>query len=137
MHIYKTKLNRIAVEHGDVLKILSAKEDSYQGFGEVYISEVMPGRIKAWKKHSLMTLNLIVPKGAVKFVFTRDGLEFAEYTIGEENYARLTVGPRIWFGFKNIGSELAYVVNVADIVHEPKEVEKSNLDRFEYNWNNL
>ena len=47
-------------------------ENSFNDFGEAYISEVLPGIVKAWKFHYKMTLNLIVVKGRVKFVFCND-----------------------------------------------------------------
>ena len=52
-----------------MLKVLSNLETEYEGFGEVYFSELRPKSIKAWKYHYKMTLNLIVPLGEVKFVF--------------------------------------------------------------------
>ena len=45
---------------------------AYNGFGELYFSEVNFGEIKAWKKHKKMVMNLIVPCGEVKFVFFDD-----------------------------------------------------------------
>ena len=38
-------------------------------FGEIYFSNINSLCIKAWKKHKIMTLNLIVPIGKVRFVF--------------------------------------------------------------------
>ena len=47
-----------------------------------------------------------------------------KYKIGENNYKRLTVSPNIWFGFKGIGKKINLVVNISDIVHDPKESKK-------------
>ena len=62
-------LKEIEVEGGNVLHALKKSDSSFKDFGEAYFSFVNFGHVKAWKKHSKMTLNLIVPIGEVKFVF--------------------------------------------------------------------
>ena len=59
----------------------------------MYFSWINKNSIKAWKKHTKMTLNLVVPLGKVKFVFhnPKQPDVFREETIGEDNYKRLTV----------------------------------------------
>ena len=37
-------------------------DPGFEGFGEVYFSSVLQGLVKAWKRHSRMTLNLDVYK---------------------------------------------------------------------------
>ena len=68
----------------------------YSGFGEAYFSQVESGVIKAWKRHHEMTLNLVVPVGAIHFVLYDDRhnsstcSEFQQVTLSTENYYRLT-----------------------------------------------
>jgi len=136
-NIILTPLPVIRTVGGNVLKGLLKTEPSFNGFGEAYFSEVMPGAVKAWKYHKEMTLNLIVPKGSVKFVFY-DGSNgediFREIIIGSENYSRITVKPGIWFGFKGMHKETSLVLNIADILHNPEEVERLSADHIKYNW---
>ena len=136
-HISVKKIPIISAVGGDVLKVLSNLETEYEGFGEVYFSELRPESIKAWKYHYKMTLNLIVPLGEVKFVFFKQKNNvdfFKEITIGRSNYCRITVKPGIWFGFKNIISEKSIVMNVANITHEEKEVKRTQINQIKYNW---
>ena len=63
-----TPLRIINTEGGDILHGLKMHENDYQGFGEAYFSIIESGAIKAWKRHRRMTLNIIVPVGAIKFV---------------------------------------------------------------------
>ena len=67
-----TDLKIILGENGGVMHALKATESSYSGFGEAYFSSVVTGKIKGWKQHLKMTLNLVVPVGAIRFVIYDD-----------------------------------------------------------------
>jgi dTDP-4-dehydrorhamnose 3,5-epimerase len=136
-YITVTNLPIIETDGGSVLKGLLKTDSTFNGFGEAYFSEVEPGAIKGWKYHKEMTLNLVVPKGQVKFVFciNDNGIDkFEEIVIGKEMYARITVKPGIWFGFQGVHTETSLVLNIADIVHRAAEVERLDLNEINYNW---
>jgi dTDP-4-dehydrorhamnose 3,5-epimerase len=131
-----TPLARIAAEGGDVLRAMKKSDVGCPGFGEAYFSWVLHGAIKAWKRHTRMTMNLIVPVGRVRFVFMDDSnyrvrQEFA----GEGHYVRITVPPGIWFGFQGVSTSASLILNLASIEHDPTEVEKVPVTEFDYNWN--
>ena len=134
------KLKIVSVDGGDVLRGLKSSETGYNGFGELYFSEVNFGKIKAWKKHNKMVMNLIVPCGKVKFVFydNRDiskiTKKYQEIVISKSNYKRITVPPNIWFGFKGIGKENNLVVNLSNIEHADDEVERKQINELNYQW---
>ena len=67
--ILVTPLARIATDGGDVMHALKNNDPEYGGFGEAYFSWLEHRKVKAWKCHTEMTMNLIVPFGQVKFVF--------------------------------------------------------------------
>jgi len=135
--ILATPLKRISTEGGDVMHALNKSDKGFNGFGEVYFSWVEQGSIKAWKCHQRMTLNLVVPLGEVYFVFhlAKEKDIFKVETIGAERYVRLTVPPGIWFGFKGLASGRSLLMNVADIEHDPDEVERLALTDINYDWN--
>ena len=94
-------LKQFHLEEGDVLHALKSNEEEFKGFQEAYFSIINPYKIKGWKKHLKMTMNLIVPIGSVRFIFYDEKKNFLEsIVIGEENYLRITVPPNIWFGFR-------------------------------------
>ena len=129
-----TDLKIFSTTNGDVLHALKKSDVSDFQFGEVYFSFIDYLSIKAWKKHKVMTLNLIVPVGAVRFVFyDLKEAKFLEVELSPSNYRRLTVPPNVWFGFKGLG-KTNMVVNVASHEHDTDEVEIANLDRFKYKW---
>ena len=137
----KIQLNNLKIiqtEGGDVRHFLKSNEHSYKGFGEIYFSFINKDSIKGWKLHTKMTMNLVVPIGEVGFVFSEESSSsFKVYKIGENNHARLTVPPNIWFGFKGLGLKTNLVVNLSDIIHDPDESKKLNLDKFNFDWNTL
>lgn len=108
----------------------------FADFGEAYFSWIEAGAIKGWKAHVRMTLNLVVPLGRVRFVFHRREAvnDFRVEEIGEHRYARLTVPPGIWFGFKGVGASASLIMNLADIPHDPDEVRKCALADISYAW---
>lgn len=133
--IIVTPLKRIPTVGGDVMHALKDSENEFNGFGEVYFSWIDHGAIKAWKYHKKMTLNLVVPKGEISFVFQIDNqnAHLRKEIIGESNYARITVPPGIWFGFKGIGHQ-NLLMNLADISHDPDEVLRKKPSEIDYNW---
>ena len=121
-------LKKINLEEGDVLHALKASEDEFHGFKEAYFSTIKNNKIKAWKRHLLMTMNLIIPIGRVQFNFYDNNKNLLKNTIvGEDNYCRITVPPMIWFGFKGLSSHTSYILNISDELHNPLEVERKPL----------
>jgi len=118
---------------GDIFHAIKSSDASFDGFGEAYFSTVHAGTIKGWKKHTLMTLNLIVPCGAVEFVCF-DGEAFQQVILSKENYQRLTVRPGVWVAFRGVSNGLNLLLNVANIEHDPKESESCGLEEINYEW---
>ena len=126
---------QISTAGGDVWHALKSTEDSFIGFGEAYFSWVEPGAIKAWKQHLRMTMNLLVPLGSVRFVFHNLAARtLREEIIGESNYQRLTVPPNIWFGFQGLSKTPSLVLNLANLPHDPTEVERKMKEEIYFNW---
>ena len=57
---------------GNVMHAMKKSSLGYVGFGEAYFSQIHKGAIKGWKRHSQMTLNIIVPIGSIRFVLIND-----------------------------------------------------------------
>lgn len=133
-----TPLKKISSKSGDVLHAMKNDDDGACGFGEAYFSEILPGEVKAWKRHNIMTLNLIVPVGAIKFVImddrNKDINSFEELTLSCDNYCRLTVPPMVWMGFKGDHPTKSILLNIANIKHNPNESDKKDLSEIKYNW---
>ena len=132
------KLKQFFLEEGNLFHGLKNSDDGYDKFGEIYFSFINENSIKAWKFHKKMTLNLIVPVGSIRFNFLdfrEESSTFKEkftLTLSDKDYSRLTVPPKIWFGFKGLGDKTNLLVNIANMPHDDNEVETKDIDKFEF-----
>lgn len=133
----RTPLARIPTKGGDVLHAMRSNDPGFSQVEEAYFSCVDPGAVKAWKKHTRMTSNLIVPVGRVRFVLFEADVGFRVEEIGEATYCRLTVPPGLWLGFMGCGSSPSLVLNLADMVHDPSEVMRREVEEIEFDWSAL
>jgi dTDP-4-dehydrorhamnose 3,5-epimerase len=135
-------LRRIADERGAVFHMLREDSPVFTRFGEIYFSLVYPDVVKGWHVHSEMTLNYAVPVGMIKLVCYDDRADspskgvVQELHIGELNYALVTIPPRVWNGFKGIGSQTALVANCATTPHDPGEIQRVDpfINDIPYDW---
>jgi dTDP-4-dehydrorhamnose 3,5-epimerase len=135
-----TPLKIINTSKGNIYHALKCSENEFSSFGEAYFSEVAYKEIKGWKKHKDMTLNLIVPLGAIKFVVYDDRVNsatfgfFFEIIISRENYSRVTIPPQVWVAFQGVERGINMLLNIASIEHDPQESEIRDITHFNYNW---
>ena len=132
--VFKTPINRITVEGGDVIKNIKLGDKGYIGFGETYYSIIYFNKKKGWKRHLKMTLNLTCPMGAVRFVFSADLKKFQDIVLDENNFYRITIHPGIWFAFEGLHKPYSIVNNVADMVHNPIEIERKDFKEVDFFW---
>jgi dTDP-4-dehydrorhamnose 3,5-epimerase len=132
--ILVTPLERIPLKGGDVLHAMKCTDPGFVDFGEAYFSLIDIDAIKAWKRHLRMTLNIMVPLGAVQFVFINDQGVMREEVIGLDRYIRLTIPPGIWFGFRGLVAPYSLLMNIADTPHDPAEIERKELGAFKFQW---
>jgi dTDP-4-dehydrorhamnose 3,5-epimerase len=135
-------LKQIPLEKGDVWHGLKNSDEGFKGFGEVYFSNINPGQIKGWKMHTKTTLNLIVIKGEIEFIFFDE--RHKSETFGKffkilasdngSNYCRITVSPGIWMAFKCKSSDPALLMDIIDQPHCDLEALKKDINEFTYNW---
>jgi dTDP-4-dehydrorhamnose 3,5-epimerase len=133
-----TPLKQIVHPKGDVFHGMKCTDPGYTQFGEAYFSTVHRGDIKPWKRHFRMTLNLVVPVGKIRFVLHDDrpdsptNGETLSVEIGPDNYQRLTVPPAVWMAFEGVNEGMNLLLNIADMQHDPNEVERADLEKFKY-----
>ena len=133
-----TKLDIIDTLGGNVMHAMKESSVEYAGFGEAYFSQVDKGAIKAWKRHKKMTLNLMVPVGEIRFVLFDDrevlNTQFQEIIISKNNYCRFTVPPMIWMGFQGFSDGGSMLLNIANMEHDPNEVDRKEVGKINYDW---
>lgn len=136
-------LKQIVNEKGDLYHAMKKSSPGFEGFGEAYFSSVTHGVVKGWKQHQRMTLNLVVPVGAIAFVVyderpdSQTRGEFFQQILSQENYQRLTVAPGLWMAFAGVSRNLNLLLNIASIEHDPDEARNRDLTEIPYAWDAL
>ena len=136
-------LREIADNRGSVLHMMRRDSKLFKQFGEVYFSEILSGKVKAWKRHKQQTQNLTVPVNNIRLVIydnrpsssTHGKIE--EYELGRpDHYCLVHIPPMLWYGFQALGGETALIVNCADQPHDPNDTESLSSDSNEipYQW---
>ena len=129
-----TPLLQIHNPKGDIYHVMKKNDLGYHGFGEAYFSSIYKGQIKNWKKHTKMTLNLIVPMGEIKFVVYNDNSkDFFSVKLSKKNYQRLTVKPGLWLAFQGL-EDTNMLLNLANIEHDQSESVSIALEELNYEW---
>ena len=138
-----TELRQVSDERGALLHMLRCDDAEFSRFGECYFSEVLPGAIKAWKRHRMQTQNLAVPVGRIRMVIydNREGSgtrgQLQELQLGRPDaYLRVQIPPGLWYGFACIGDAPALLANCTDFPHDPTESEQCapNPPIIPYQW---
>lgn len=129
-----SKINVIYQDKGDIFKLLSNDSQDFDKFGEAYFSNIKFNEIKGWKKHLKMKCILIPVLGDVDVViFDFKNNEFEKFNLNIKNPHRLIIPPDTIFAFK--GNETKNcILNISNILHDPKESLTFNLNEFKYNW---
>lgn len=119
---------------GQVRHALKASAAGFAGFGEAYFSELLPGSVKAWKRHWRMTCNLVGVLGEVRVqvLDLRPDSPSAgaslQCRLGPQHGVRLVLPPGVWFGLQGMDQGPSLVLNIASIEHDPSEAESAPLD---------
>ncbi len=138
-----TPLNKIHHPKGDVFHGMKKSDVGFAGFGEAYFSTIKKNAIKGWNRHKKMTLNLVVPIGSVAFIIydnrqnSNSKGSFFRVELSSSNYQRLTVLPELWIAFKGKNNNTNFILNIADMEHDPDEIERLDLDQFDYDWKSV
>lgn len=138
-----TELRQIGDDRGAVLHMLRCDAPEFRRFGECYFSEVLPGGVKAWKRHRVQTQNLAVPVGRIRMVIyddregtaTRGQVQVLE--LGRPDaYFRLRIPPGLWYGFACLSATPALLANCADFPHDPAECDLRPINDpgIPYQW---
>jgi len=108
--------------------------------GEVYLSRVEYGVVKAWHLHSEMTLRYVPACGRIILGLydARAGSPSKGNTLilrlsdTGEAYMMVTVPPGIWNGFRADPTTLssAVILNCPDIPHDPNEITRADPRKF-------
>ena len=115
----KTKnLKVIPDERGWLMEILRCDDELYEKFGQLYFTPTYPGVVKAWHLHQKQRDNFTCAYGMVKVALydarknSPSYGELNEFFIGEKNPRIISIPTFVYHGFKAIGDNTAFCINV-------------------------
>ncbi len=138
------RLRLLPDERGRLMEILRADDESFEKFGQVYITTTYPGVVKGWHYHKIQNDNMTVIKGMAKIVLydEREGSPtkgiINEFFVGEHNPLLIHIPRLVWHGFKCISETEAIMVNVPTELYDytnPDEYRKDpHTGGIPYDW---
>lgn len=138
------KLKPIPDERGRLMEMLRSDWEEYEKFGQVYVTTCYPGVVKGWHYHKKQTDHFICVHGMAKVVLY-DGRENSstkgrinEFFMGEKNPLLLKIPPLVMHGFKAMGTETAYIINIPTELYNYEKPDEYRLppdtDEIPYDW---
>jgi dTDP-4-dehydrorhamnose 3,5-epimerase len=122
--VFYRHFNPVKTGYGRLSEVLRSEWlGENKNVDQVFISSVQPGWISAWHAHADITDRLFVASGTVRIVLydMRGGspadAKMQEFLMTGPEPGLLTIPPRVWHGLKNIGQDIAHVVNAVDIAY--------------------
>ena len=145
IHGVQTKpLKVIPDERGRLMEIFRCDDPLFRKFGQVYMTSVYPGVVKAWHFHKVQWDQLAVVRGMLKLVLydaredspTRG--EVQELFLGDWNPLLVQIPPGVHHGFKGISTEETIVINCPTEPYNVSQPDEHRLDahtkEIPYDW---
>lgn len=127
-------------ERGRFAELFRADEDGFPRFGQVHLTAVYPGVVKAWHRHRHRTDVLYAASGMVRLGLydprqdSATAGEVNEFFLGDHAPLRITIPPGVWFGFKGVGRREALLVVFTD---EPSNAFVPDEERWDPEANEI
>lgn len=138
------KLRLIPDERGFLMEMMRKDWEEFEGFGQVYVTAVYPGVVKAWHYHKLQDDHFICIHGMSKVVLydAREGSptfgEVNEFFMGTLNPIMLRIPKGVYHGFKGISEEMCLIVNVPTELYNYQQPDEYRIDAHStaipYDW---
>ena len=138
------KLRVIPDERGRLMEILRADDPEFVKFGQVYMTTVRPGVVKAWHSHRKQIDSMTVVSGMAKIVLYdgRDGSPTRgvvnEFFVGEHNPSLVQIPTGVQHGMKGIGERDAVIINTVTEPYNRDAPDEYRLDPHDndipYDW---
>ncbi|MCA1961172.1 MAG: dTDP-4-dehydrorhamnose 3,5-epimerase family protein [Desulfomonile sp.] len=137
-------LKVIPDERGRVMEILRADDEFFPGFGQVYLTTVYPGVVKAWHYHKHQIDCFTCVRGMVKVALYDDregsptrGLVNEIYT-GDHKPCLIVIPAGVYHGWKCISQCEAFIINAPSRPYNYIDPDEYRTDPHEsgipYDW---
>lgn len=132
-------------DRGRLMEILRCNDEIFKGFGQVYVTVVKPGFVKAWHYHRKQDDSFVALAGRVR-VGLYDGREgsatkgeTAEFTLSPDDPCVLQIPRGVLHGFECAGDVEGMVLNVPNMPYDHERPDELRIDPFDndipFKWN--
>ena len=138
------ELKPIPDERGCLTELLRSDWELFERFGQVYLTTVYPDVVNAWHYHKKQTDNMTCIRGMLKLVLhdSRRGSptykRIEEIFFGDRKPLLVKIPPLVQHGFKAIGEETAYAINIPNELYDYKQPDEFRLPpdtkQIPYDW---
>jgi dTDP-4-dehydrorhamnose 3,5-epimerase len=100
---------------------------------QAHVTSTLPGRVRAWGLHERSTDRLFVVSGMVSVVVydARHGSEtfgaINQFLVGDRSPGLLVIPPNLYHGWRNIGTDEAFIVNLPSVQYNYDEPDAQDL----------
>lgn len=131
-------------ERGRLMEILRSDDELFIEFGQVYMTTVLPGVVKAWHFHKAQTDNLAVIEGMTKLALydsrpdSPTHGQVQELFVGVHRPLLVQIPPLVMHGFKCISEREAIIINCPTQVYHYDQPDEQRVDPHDneipYDW---
>lgn len=138
------KLKEIADERGRLMEMLRCDDEIFIKFGQVYVTTVFPGVVKAWHYHKIQTDSFVCVAGKICLALydarekSPTFKEINEFILSPKAPQLVQIPHLIYHGFKGISEVESVVINIPTEPYNHNTPDEYRLDPFineiPYNW---
>ena len=138
------RLKVIPDERGRLMEILRRDDAVFKKFGQVYMTTVRPGIVKAWHYHKLQTDSFTCVSGEIRLALydsrpeSPTYKETAEFTMSLDLPMLVQIPPLVFHGFKCTSAKEAMVINTVTEPYNHNNPDEHRVDPYEndinYDW---
>ncbi len=126
-------LKKIKQKKGNIIKIIKKEDVFFNSFGELYISEIKPHKIKAWRYHKKSTQHIFLIQGKCKIV-CQAKKRFKEIQLLENSNKLVIIPEKCWYGFKNESGKKVRLLNLCNQKYSENEILRKEIKEMKYDW---
>ena len=130
------KLKVMPDERGRLMEIFRSDDKIFEKFGQVYMTTVKQGIVKAWHGHKIQTDNFCCVKGKIRLGLydARDGSSTFSKTmdmvLSLDDPKLVSIPPNVYHGFKSIADKESIVINTPTEPYNREEPDEYRVDPY-------
>ena len=131
------QLKIIPDDRGRLMEIFRKDDEFFEKFGQVYMTTVKPGVVKAWHGHRLQTDNFVCVKGKIRvglYDTRKDSSTFRktmDLVLSLDEPKLISIPPNVYHGFKGIADEEeSIIINTPTEMYNHANPDEHRVDPY-------